>query len=98
MLRTLPGTIDDLAARHGTEVWALYPVSGEAFESGRLREVSFAALANAINKLAWHLKRRLPTFDHNATVCYIGPSDIRYFILACAACKCGLKVDKHSVR
>ncbi|EME43601.1 hypothetical protein DOTSEDRAFT_54369 [Dothistroma septosporum NZE10] len=89
--RTLPWTIDDLAKTSGDRVWARYPVSPEAFERGELRQVTFADLANAINRLAWHLETILAGHDDLETICYIGPSDIRYFILACAACKCRLQ-------
>lgn len=90
--RTLPGTIDQIASSASDRVWARYPVSQEAFKRGELRSVTFKALGNAINRLAWHLDTSLPRLDELETICYIGPSDIRYFILACAACKRGAKV------
>lgn len=90
--RTLPGTIDAIAHNDPNRTWARFPESQEAFEQGRLISVSFAALANAINRLAWYLDALLPERNDFDTIAYVGPSDIRYYILACAACKCRLKV------
>lgn len=91
--RTLPGTIDAIAQDDPNRTWARFPESQEAFEQGKLVTVSFAALSNAINRLAWYLDTLLPGRNDLDTVAYIGPSDIRYYILACAACKCRLKVS-----
>lgn len=93
--RTIPETIDYLARKSPERTWARYATSSTTFERGELRTVSFLALARAIDTLAWYLH------DHVATklgsgsnvALYIGPSDFRYFILACAACKCNLKVS-----
>jgi len=90
--RTLPGTIDAIASESPARTWARFPESQESLEEGRLVSVSFAALSNAINRLAWILDGVLPERKHLETIAYIGPSDIRYYILACAASKCQLKV------
>jgi len=89
--RTLAGTIDEIASSSPHRVWARYPTSPEAFEHGEFRQVTFAILANAVNRLAWHLKTTLPDSRLGDSVAYIGPSDIRYFVLACAASKCRLR-------
>jgi hypothetical protein len=90
--RTLPGTIDTIAAEFPDRTWARFPESQQALEEGRLISVSFAALSNAINRLAWFIDAVLPQRDDLETIAYVGPSDIRYYILACAASKCRLKV------
>jgi hypothetical protein len=90
--RTLPGTIDTIAAEFPDRTWARFPESQQALGEGRLISVSFAALSNAINRLAWFIDAVLPQRDDLETIAYVGPSDIRYYILACAASKCRLKV------
>lgn len=90
--RTLPGTIDAIARDAPTRTWGRFPESQEAFEQGKLVTVNFATLANSINRVAWVLDALLPERSDLDTIAYIGPSDIRYYILACAACKCRLKV------
>ncbi|CAK4026524.1 acetyl- synthetase [Lecanosticta acicola] len=89
--RTIPETIDRLALSHSDKVWARYPLSPEAFEQGEWHSVTFHQLANAIHRLAWRLSELFSEHADLETICYVGPSDIRYFILACAASKCRLK-------
>jgi hypothetical protein len=91
--RTIPETIDALAAEHPDRVWARYFANSNDFDAGVCQSVTFSVLARAIDALAWHLHNLYPDYEQSLTVLYIGPSDIRYFILACAACKCGLKVS-----
>lgn len=91
--RTIPETIDHLSETSPERVWARYAASSESFERGDLVTVTFAALARAINALAWHIHDQIALESNSSVVLYIGPSDIRYFILACAACKCNLKVS-----
>lgn len=90
--RTLPGTIDIIAFRDPQRIWARYPESSEDLEAGVLRSITFGNLANAIDTLAWRLHENLIDIAPLSTIAYIGPSDVRYFVLACAACKLGLKV------
>lgn len=90
--RTIPETIDVLSAENPERVWARYFANSNDFELGLHRTVTFSALARAIEALACHLDSTIPTQPKGSVVLYIGPSDIRYFILACAACKCNLKV------
>ena len=91
--RTIPETIDHLARTSPERTWARYATSSTTFERGELRTVSFSALARAIDTLAWYLHDHVATKSWSNLALYIGPSDFRYFILACAACKCNLKVS-----
>lgn len=91
--RTLPAVIDDFASETPDSIWASFPTSPESFERGELYDVTFAALSNSISRLAWYLESKLGRSENFETICYLGPSDIRYFILAIAACKCGYKVS-----
>lgn len=90
--RTLPGTIDIIAFRDPERIWARYPETSKDLEDGKLHSVTFGQLANAINTLSWRIHENLVVREALSTIAYIGPSDIRYFVLACAACKLGLKV------
>ena len=91
--RTIPETIDYLSTTSPERVWARYATSSENFEQGELHAVTFSALARAVDTLAWHLHDQIALKSRSDVALYIGPSDIRYFILACAACKCNLKVS-----
>nr|POE88446.1 non-canonical non-ribosomal peptide synthetase fub8 [Quercus suber] len=96
---TIPDTIDKIALSSPDKTWIRYATSSEALKDNCLTPITFGALANAVNRLAWHLKDSLPqTEELETTICYIGPSDIRYFIIACAATKCRIKVLLSSPR
>jgi hypothetical protein len=90
--RTVPEAIDILSIEQPDRVWARYFANSKDFEAGSIRTITFSVLAHAIDVLAWRLKSAIPTQPKGSTVLYIGPSDIRYFIVACAACKCNLRV------
>ena len=90
---TIPETIDRLSETSPERVWARYATSSESFERGELLGVTFSALAQAVNTLAWHIHDQIFPESKSSVALYVGPSDIRYFILACATCKCGLKVS-----
>lgn len=91
--RTIPETIDHLSAISPERVWARYATSSESFERGELVPVTFSVLSRAINILALHLHDQIALNSSSGVALYIGPSDIRYFVLACAACKRKLKVS-----
>jgi thioester reductase-like protein len=90
--RTIPGTIDHIASKTPEKIWARYPATADDFQAGILQNVTFASLANAINNTAWLLDAAFPQREPLDTLAYCGPSDIRYYIIACAACKCSMKV------
>lgn len=90
---TLPEAIDRLAVDTPEKTWIQFAASPEALENGELTSVNFKTLANAINRTAWYLAENIPQAgDLETTICYIAPSDIRYFIVACAATKARIKV------
>lgn len=95
--RTIPEAIDALAARQPDRVWARYFANSNDFDAGVCQSVTFSVLARAIDALAWHLSTSLPVHPTGNTVLYIGPSDIRYYIVAAAACKCNFKVGSLDV-
>lgn len=89
--RLIPQVIDDLAGSYPDDVWAAYPSSMEALAQGDLTHITWKTLSNSINRLAWWLTDRLGEGGKLDTLCYVGPSDIRYFMFATAACKAGYK-------
>lgn len=91
--RLIPHVIDQLAESKPNEIWAAYPASFKAFEQGELTKITWKTLSNSINRLSWWLVQRLGHGEHLETLCYVGPSDIRYFMFAVAACKTGYKVS-----
>lgn len=91
--RTVPETIVSLSAKYPDRTWARYPITAQDFERGVLQTVTFSALNRAIDTLAWNLKAAITPKLESNVVLYIGLSDIQYFIVACAACKCNLKVS-----
>ena len=91
--RLIPHVIDQLAESEPNEIWAAYPASFEAFKQGELTQITWKTLSNSINRLSWWLVDQLGHGEHLETLCYVGPSDIRYFMFAVAACKTGYKVS-----
>lgn len=90
--RLIPHVIDQLAESEPDGVWAAYPSSFEALRAGDLTQITWKTLSNSINRLSWWLVDQLGRGKHLETLCYVGPSDIRYFLFAVAACKAGYKV------
>jgi hypothetical protein len=94
--RTLFEAIDEIVATKPEQVWLRFFESSEALRQGTLRTVTFAELDTAINALAWWIRDTLGDASDGSTFCYIGPSDIIYYLLAFAASKCGWKVGPPS--
>jgi len=83
----LPTSLIDYRAKYGhSRPCALIPTSN-SLQDG-FQEVSFTMLANAINRCAYWLRERLGD-GQGRTVAYVGPTDLRYLILAWAGLKSG---------
>ncbi|KAK6853907.1 hypothetical protein PG995_010719 [Apiospora arundinis] len=101
--RLLPVIIDEIARQDPGRAWASLPVDDYDLEQG-FEDVSYAAFANGINKLAHCITKALgplppPPADGQATkdgaidpIVYLGVPDIRYYMLIPAAAKAGRKV------
>jgi acyl-coenzyme A synthetase/AMP-(fatty) acid ligase len=63
---------------------------GSEIEDG-FRDISARMMADAVNRAAWFLEVELGRCDDFQTICYLGPSDLRYPILLSAAAKVGYK-------
>jgi acyl-CoA synthetase (AMP-forming)/AMP-acid ligase II len=92
--RTLFEVIDEAVATKPEQIWLRFFESSDALRQGQLRTVTFADLDTAINALAWWIHDNLGSASDDSTFCYIGPSDIVYYLLAFAANKCGWKVGQ----
>lgn len=89
--RLLPVIIDEAAAEDPDRAWASLPIDDYDLERG-FEDVSFAAFANAINKVAHCIESALGRSDNFETVMYLGVPDLRYYMLLYAVCKTGHKV------
>jgi acyl-CoA synthetase (AMP-forming)/AMP-acid ligase II len=90
--RLLPHIVDERARSGYQRPFALYPhskVLGEGF-----RAVSYAQLANAVNRAAWWLEAKITRDEEKEKpVAYLGPNDLRYIIFLLATMKTGRKVN-----
>ena len=68
--RLLHVTIDEIAVNSPDRIWAAIPKSTTL--SDGYRDISFAAFANAINRLAWFLESKLGRSKSFEAVAYIG--------------------------
>jgi acyl-CoA synthetase (AMP-forming)/AMP-acid ligase II len=89
--RPLARVIDDVASETPSRPFAFVPCSQDPRDGWKA--VSFKMVANAINFVAHRMTRELePNLSSNGTfptVAYVGPNDLRYFILMVACLKVG---------
>ncbi len=90
--RLVPTYIDGIAEQNPGKVFACIPKSFD-LEEGYV-DVTYGAFSRAINRTAAFLEDRFGKGISFETLAYLGPFDIRYFILACAVCKVGYKVGE----
>jgi acyl-CoA synthetase (AMP-forming)/AMP-acid ligase II len=88
----LATVVDGMEHAQPFALYAEYPYSPTSYEAG-VRKVTYRDFANAINGLAWHLRRMLGPAEDFPTLAYIGPNDLRYAALTLACVKVGYKVD-----
>lgn len=88
----LPVVLENRARLNPHGAWAKFPVSDHTYASG-LRTATNLEVSNAVNKVAWLLEERLGRSREFETIAYIGPFDLRYFIVVIAAIKVGYKVS-----
>ncbi|GAW20603.1 hypothetical protein ANO14919_101110 [Xylariales sp. No.14919] len=87
----LPVVIDEIARDDPNRPWASIPIDDDDLSRG-YEDINFAALANAINRLAWIIDSAVGQSTTFETIAYLGSSDIRYHMIQMAACKTGHKV------
>lgn len=86
----LPNLIDEIALDDPKRAFVSYAKQG-AFAHG-YHDVNFSTLAQAINDCSWWLHKHVGRSENFRTLCYVGPQDLRLFILILAAVKTGNKV------
>lgn len=87
----LPSILDDRAWTCPEGEWAQFPASETTYEAG-FRLVTNREAADAVNRVAWTLEEELGRSSKFETIAYIGPTDLRYYIVVLAAIKVGYKV------
>jgi acyl-coenzyme A synthetase/AMP-(fatty) acid ligase len=85
----LPAIWDRIADNEPDRVVASIAIGSEVKDG--YRDITARCLADAINRAAWFLESELGKSDAFETLCYLGPSDLRYPILMAAASKVGYK-------
>ncbi|VUC24934.1 unnamed protein product [Clonostachys rosea] len=94
--RLLPTVIDDRARANPDE--AMFFLADDSNGTVSLRRISTSQFSNAINYVTWWLKEQLHDPELGTVFGYIGPNDLRYFILMVASVKLGCKVLLSSPR
>jgi hypothetical protein len=89
--RLIPVTVDQIAHLTPNKTLACIPFTYDLKDG--FRDVSFGDFARAVDRTAWWLESSLGKSTTFTTLAYIGPSDLRYFILIIAACKVGYTVS-----
>ena len=88
----LNNIVDGMAKYRPSAIYAEIPQSHDTYQHG-YRAVTYGALANAVNGVAWWLKERLGESRDFQTLAYIGPNDLAYVIMILGAVKAGFKVS-----
>ncbi|KAI0441964.1 male sterility protein-domain-containing protein [Xylaria telfairii] len=94
--RLVPDIIDNVAKNEPLRVFASIPIS-EDLSDGYI-DVTYHAIANAINRASWWLSESLGLANTSEVFSYIGPNDLRYPIFLVAAIKCGYQMMLPSPR
>ncbi|TGO65714.1 hypothetical protein BCON_0001g00280 [Botryotinia convoluta] len=89
----LNNIIDGMARTRPNALWAVEPISSTTYSEG-FRKITYSALANAVNGVAWWLTEQLgPGFRKDfQTICYMGWNDLRYVAMVLGAVKAGYKI------
>ena len=87
--------IDGMAHARPHALYAEFPKSTTTYDAG-FYKITYAALASAVNGVAWLLNRELGPGKNHETLTYIGPRDFRHNVMVLGAVKAGYKVRKLS--
>lgn len=91
--RLVPVLIDEIATESPEKVFASIPKSVRLQEG--YTDVTYRDFSRAIDRAAAFLDDTFGKSGNFETLAYLGPVDLRYFILICAASKIGYKVNHH---
>ncbi|KAJ8119138.1 hypothetical protein OPT61_g31 [Boeremia exigua] len=89
--RLIPHIVDDNARRYPERICFSFPVSSTDLRRG-FQDVSWRCFANAVNKMAYFVQRRVGVSSECPTFMYMGYPDIRTHITLVAAMKTGHRV------
>jgi hypothetical protein len=89
--RLIPAVIDELAVEEPDRV--IYEFARGTRVADGMTKLPMKDYANSINRAAWWLEKELGKSTNFEPLGYIGPGDLRYFILAVAALKTGYIVS-----
>lgn len=92
--RLVPILIDEIAEHDPDRVFACIPKTTDLDDG--FRNVTYAGFARAINRAAGWIGNTIGPSEKGKfeTLAYIGPFDLRYYVMVVAACKLGYKVRK----
>ena len=88
----LNNIVDGMSTIRPSAIYAEIPTKSDTYDSG-YRSITYRALANAINGVAWFLENTLGKSSDHQTLAYIGPNDITYVMMILGAVKAGYKVS-----
>ena len=94
--RFIHQVIDKRAVEDPRGIYLEYPKSADLKV---WRSVDFSTLKRAVDRVSWWIDdilKNCEVHDGSRTFCYIGSSDIRYWLVAIAAEKTSSKVKKQS--
>lgn len=86
--RLVPSVIDEIALREPNKPWGSMPVDSADLSKG-WTDISYAAFANAINRVAWWIEDHVGRSSNFEPVAYFGPGDHRTLIFFWAIIKTG---------
>ncbi|MCJ1463399.1 hypothetical protein MMC07_002006 [Pseudocyphellaria aurata] len=86
----LNNIVDGMAHSRPQALYGKCPKSTTSYEAGFYR-VTYEALANAVNGVAWLMTKELGPAQNNETLTYIGPRDLRHMVMLLGAVKAGYK-------
>lgn len=93
--RLLPLLIDEIAAQDPERPWVSVAKT-DNLQDG-FQDLSYRRFANAINRMAWWLESSIGKGQNHETLAYIGPPDVRYYVVCLVAVKVGYKVRYASI-
>ena len=89
----LNNIVDGMSKVKPSAIYAEIPNNFDTYDGG-YRSITYRALANAINGVAWSLEGMLGKSQDHQTLAYIGPNDIAYVMMILGAVKAGYKVSQ----
>lgn len=89
--QAMPTALEKRALEEPNGVFTKIPRSTSSYKPG-FRSVTNPEMLNAVDRLAWIFERDLGKGLNFEAIAYIGPTDLRYWIVVLAAIKTGYKV------